>query len=82
MKKALFLGFITAIMLSCDVSPEVAKKRQESMSEKIYNDNIYVVEIDSCEYVVFNRHIGYSGAGGICHKGNCKYCAERKNKKQ
>ncbi len=79
MKKTLLFGFIAAITISCNVSPKVVQQRQKSMSENIYN-NIYVVEIDSCEYVVFDRHIGYSGAGGICHKENCKYCAGRKNK--
>ena len=29
------------------------------------------------EYVVFDRVHGYARGGGICHKENCKYCAER-----
>ncbi len=35
---------------------------------------IKIIEIDSCEYVVYHVHY----AGGITHKGNCKYCEERK----
>jgi hypothetical protein len=40
-----------------------------------------IVTIDSCEYIVFKDY-GYGGNagwgyGGICHKENCKYCAER-----
>lgn len=36
-----------------------------------------VVEIEGCEYVVYD---GFE-AGGITHKGNCKYC-EQKRKEQ
>lgn len=80
MKKALLLVSIAAIMIACDETTEKSYNRQDAMSETITRDNIYVVEIDSCEYIVYNRHVGYSGAGGICHKENCKYCAERKRK--
>ena len=37
---------------------------------------ISVLTIDSCEYVWVKR--GYSG--GLSHKGNCKFCAERSSK--
>lgn len=30
---------------------------------------VWVVDIDSCEYVIVDR--------GITHKGNCKFCRER-----
>lgn len=33
-----------------------------------------VLEFDSCEYVVL--HIGYGI--GLAHKGNCKYCEQRR----
>ena len=36
----------------------------------------YVVIIDSCEY------ISYSGGYGLAHKGNCKFCAERRKKEE
>ena len=32
----------------------------------------YIVTIDSCEYIMTDH--------GICHKQNCKYCAERNRK--
>lgn len=37
------------------------------------NNSPYVIVIDSCEYVRW-------GAYGFAHKGNCKYCAERRRK--
>ena len=36
----------------------------------------HVVIIDSCEY------ISYNGGYGLAHKGNCKFCAERRRKEQ
>lgn len=39
-----------------------------------YNTEI----IDSCEYLV--RHEGY--AGYMAHKGNCKFCEERRKKNE
>ena len=78
MEKILLL-FVAALMMSCQSSePKVSQPdSRESIGLK---DNIYIVEIDSCEYIVFKRASGYAGMGGICHKENCKYCAERKNK--
>ena len=32
-----------------------------------------IIQLDSCEYVVFRE----AYKGGICHKGNCKFCAAR-----
>lgn len=32
------------------------------------------IMIDSCEYI--------NGSGKLAHKGNCKYCAERRRKEQ
>lgn len=40
-----------------------------------------VVVIDHCEYIVATpKGAGISTPRSICHKGNCKYCAERKKK--
>jgi outer membrane biogenesis lipoprotein LolB len=37
-----------------------------------------VIEVDSCEYLVTTR--GYQGY--MAHKGNCKYCEQRRKKWQ
>lgn len=43
--------------------------------DREYSDDglFSVVTIDSCEYVAY--HAGQQG--GITHKGNCKFCAQR-----
>jgi hypothetical protein len=49
---------------------------QERINEqKIYRagDGFEILVIDSCEYVWCKN--GY--AGGLTHKGNCKFCAQR-----
>lgn len=43
------------------------------------HDKCAVIVIDSCEYLYTGDGKSYYG-GGITHKGNCKYCAERRKK--
>ena len=50
------------------------------MSEENNTVNLRVVVIDSCEYLVGNTSSGYAGYGYLTHKGNCKYCAERRKR--
>jgi hypothetical protein len=64
---------VTIIVLTCLMSCE--DDNQE------YNDDTYVrvpklttITYDSCEYVVGV----HSGSGVITHKGNCRFCKERK----
>lgn len=78
MKKILLL-FVAALMMSCQ-SSEPKVSQPESRESIALKDNIFIVEIDSCEYIIFSKVSGYGGVGGIIHKENCKYCAERKNK--
>lgn len=37
---------------------------------------IYIVEIDSCEWIV-TKYIGYSA--NTVHKNDCKFCKQRKH---
>ncbi len=41
---------------------------------KVDRSEFVVVELDSCEYIKWNVSYGYQ------HKGNCKFCAERRKK--
>jgi hypothetical protein len=41
---------------------------------------LQVVVIDSCEYLFYRDYGQSSSAGFLAHKGNCKYCAERRRK--
>lgn len=52
---------------------------------KQINKNKYfsIVEIAGCEYILYSRTTelqggyGGGGAGGLTHKGNCKYCLKK-----
>ena len=66
-KLLLLLAFTTMMMVGC---------RHSYISEtKVLPYGFVVVEIDSCEYVgtssSYNRDL-------FSHKGNCKFCAERR----
>ena len=39
---------------------------------------LHVVEIDGCEYLIGRDCQDYKGYGYLSHKGNCKYCEERR----
>ena len=52
----------------------VLKNQDGSIKLNTYNaNNPQVIIIDSCEYI----HWIY----GLAHKGNCKFCTERRKKK-
>lgn len=42
-------------------------------------DRCIVITIDSCEYLYIKNAEFFDG-GSLSHKGNCKYCAERRKK--
>ena len=69
MKKIILLAFTTLMMVGCtekDSNGNIAVN-----TDNVTNPN--TVMIDSCEYVVWG---GYK----LAHKGNCKYCKERRQK--
>ena len=64
MKKYILLALTTLLMFGCsDDRPTEIK------------DGSDIVTIDSCEYI---RSYTYYGHFVDSHKGNCKYCAERR----
>lgn len=68
------LGVAILFVIGCNV-PDPMKK--ESEQAQLASDGITVRTIDSCEYIVGQSSNGF-GTSGICHKQNCKFCAERK----
>ena len=46
---------------------------EETVNYKV-TDNYHIVVIDSCEYVRYNFSYGFQ------HKGNCRFCKERRQK--
>ena len=72
MKKLILLLALAFVMCGC-----VQKEEDGSLklNTGLLNES-HVVIIDSCEY------ISYNGGYGLAHKGNCKFCAERRMKEQ
>jgi hypothetical protein len=74
MKKLMLIGFaIIMALTSCDCSYTPTKE-----PPKI--DGYDVVTIDSCEYLKEKFWDGYNGYGYFAHKGNCRFCRERRQK--
>ena len=69
MKKYIVTLVISTTLLSC--SNGIIKEKDNDIKE------MKIVVIDSCEYIQY-RTYAYSS---ITHKGNCKFCAKRNNKK-
>ena len=83
MKKIFILSILFA-MISCSeqLDTNVYHKVEKTNDVyKVYDDlNVRVVIIDSCEYLIGHTCLGYNGYGYMSHKGNCKYCAERRKR--
>jgi hypothetical protein len=68
-----YVLLVAVIFCGC----ESAMPQNSSKTKDTYDMGQYkIVEIDSCEYIVSDVYAGYD----ICHKGNCKFCAERSKK--
>lgn len=67
MKKILLFAAAVLFMTACDESTE---NFEAPYSGNVVTTTFYTIVIDSCEYV--------SGVHRLAHKGNCKYCAERR----
>lgn len=85
MKKILLLFLIIITSCDCSCPPSSSQEgaiSQENNSVKKLEDYAWsakVVEYDSCEYILI---FGGNGSRGITHKGNCKYCEERRKKNE
>jgi hypothetical protein len=66
MKKFILLALTTLIMVGCDYqNPDGSYDTSKSLTME-------TVIIDSCEYI--------SGYYRLAHKGNCRFCKERRQK--
>lgn len=75
---------ISIILFGC-TQPQtinnIQQKTINSLGKFPYNsilDELVVVEIDNCEYIVCNAYANKDIT--ITHKGNCKFCNERNKK--
>ena len=64
-KKIILLALTSLMMVGCG---EYKGKNQKSVALTGYSD----VEIDSCQYII--------GFNVLAHKGNCRFCKERRQK--
>ena len=92
MKKIFILTSILFAMISCNEQPDtnvyhkvektndVYKVKADiiNLSEEYGDLCLRTVVIDSCEYLIGSGHDVSKGFGYLSHKGNCKYCTERR----
>ena len=68
----LTLIFSYFCLISCE------KNYNKPLTYSDAGDNYYIITIDSCEYLIKTKpYYSY-----FTHKGNCKYCEQRKNKEK
>lgn len=67
MKKLILLALTALMMVGCD---------QQKIADDVTKKDFGVCIYDSCEYVI-GIH-GYEGF--LAHKGNCRFCKERRQK--
>ena len=82
MKKFLVLLSFFFVIISCGKQqPDTNVYHETEITSYVYIINglrLRTVVIDSCEYLIGSRYEPSSEYGYLSHKGNCKYCAERR----
>ena len=75
-KKIILLALTALVMVGCE--DKTNAKIEEAERLKGFN----IVVIDSCEYLKKDEmaNSGYRGYGYFAHKGNCRFCKERRQK--
>jgi hypothetical protein len=68
MKKIILLALTALMMVGCNYTP----------TDHTTSDGKQVVLIDSCEYIKYSNGTG----AHYSHKGNCRFCKERRQKEQ
>lgn len=72
MKKIIILALTTLIMVGCEYKTEAEIEEVKSLN------GFNIVVIDSCEYLKRSESAAYAGYGYLAHKGNCRFCVERR----
>jgi hypothetical protein len=70
MKKLILLALTALMMVGCENI-----KNDDGTYSLATSPHTYI--IDSCEYI---GYIGYGTGDIIAHKGNCRFCKERRQK--
>ncbi len=66
MKKILLFAIAALMMVGC--------------SGESGTNGFETIVVDSCEYLIKDRFFGNHGYGYLAHKGNCRFCKERRQK--
>lgn len=74
MKKIILLALAALMMVGCVYKTEAEREKAKRLS------GFNTIIIDSCEYLKKSDAIGNNGYGYFAHKGNCRFCQERKQK--
>ena len=73
MKKIILLALTALMMVGCGMKKN---EKGEIIVSDYYNQhsihNPYITVLDSCEYICWESR--------MAHKGNCKFCKERRQK--
>lgn len=80
MKKIFILMSILFATISCSKQSDTNVVEKLNDVYKVEYLNFKVVTIDSCEYLIGGDSSPYQGYDYMTHKGNCKYCAERRKR--
>jgi len=68
MKKIILLALAALMMVGCS--------NQNDIAELVEEEDFSTIEYDSCEYLLrVGMYQGY-----LAHKGNCRFCKERRQK--
>ena len=80
MKKIILLALTALMMVGCDTRTEEQRYNDDYLQVK---NGYSVIIVDNCEYIIKTIDVskGFRNAtqsGYLAHKGNCRFCAERK----
>lgn len=71
---AFYTLLVALLFTACGGEVESANNiKEETKTGTNLRGNITVVEVEGCEYVIWDWY----DAGNIVHKHNCKFCEER-----
>lgn len=73
MKKIIFMALAALMMVGCMKTKEDGEPIVSDYYDQHSVDNPYLQVLDSCEYICWRSR--------MAHKGNCRFCEERKQKK-
>lgn len=75
MKNIMLLVLTALMMVGCEYKSEAEREETKRLS------GFKTIVIDSCEYLKSDSSFaGNHGFGFFAHKGNCRFCKERRQK--